>query len=39
MKISTAANEYLVEIEVRKYTPKTIRSYRNNLNLFVYCVY
>lgn len=38
MKISTAAKEYLVEIEVRKFTPKTIRSYRNNLNLFVrYC--
>ncbi len=35
MKISTAAKEYLVEIEVRKYTPKTIRSYRNNLNLFL----
>ena len=38
MKISTAAREYLVEIEVRKFTPKTIRSYRNNLNLFLrYC--
>ena len=35
MKISTAKREYLVEIEVRKYTPKTIRSYRNNLNLFL----
>ena len=34
MKISTAKREYLVEIEVRKYTPKSIRSYRNNLNLF-----
>lgn len=34
MKISTAAREYLIEIEVRKFTPKTIRSYRNNLNLF-----
>ena len=33
MKISTAAREYLIEIEVRKFTPKTIRSYRNNLNL------
>jgi len=30
MKISTAAREYLIEIEVRKFTPKTIRSYRNN---------
>ena len=38
MKISTAAREYLIEIEVRKCTPKTIRSYRNNLNLFLrYC--
>ena len=35
MKISTAVKEYLIEIEVRKYTPKTIRSYRNNLNLFL----
>lgn len=38
MKISTAAKEYLIEIEVRKFTQKTIRSYRNNLNLFLrYC--
>lgn len=35
MKISTAMKEYLIEIEVRKFTPKTIRSYRNNLNLFL----
>ena len=35
MKISTAAKEYLIEIEVRKFTPKTIRSYLNNLNLFL----
>lgn len=35
MKISTAAKEYLIEIEVRKFTSKTIRSYRNNLNLFM----
>lgn len=35
MKISTAAKEYLIEIEVRKFTQKTIRSYRNNLNLFM----
>ena len=35
MKISVAAKEYLIEIEVRKFTPKTIRSYRNNLNLFL----
>ena len=30
MEIGMAAKEYLIEIEVRKYTPKTIRSYRNN---------
>ena len=35
MKIKHALQEYLLEIEVRKYTPKTIRSYRNNLNFFV----
>ena len=35
MKMQSAVEEYLVEIEVRKYTPKTIRSYRNNLNLFL----
>ncbi len=38
MKIRAAAKEYLIDIEVRKFTAKTIRSYRNNLNLFVrYC--
>ncbi len=38
MLIDVAAKEYLVEIEVRKFTQKTIRSYRNNLNLFIrYC--
>ena len=35
MKISTAAKEYYAEIEIRKFTPKTIRSYRNSLNLFL----
>ena len=34
MKINTAAKEYYAEIEIRKFTPKTIRSYRNSLNLF-----
>lgn len=29
MKISAAIREYLIEIEVRKYTPKTVRGYRN----------
>ena len=33
MFLEIAAKEYLVEIEVRKFTKKTIRSYRNNLNL------
>ena len=31
MEIGMAAKEYLIEIEVRKYTPKTIRSSPNNL--------
>lgn len=35
MKTKQALREYLLEIEIRKYTEKTIRSYRNNLNLFV----
>ena len=35
MKISVARREYLIEIEVRKFTLKTIKSYRNNLNLFL----
>lgn len=35
MTIELAARGDLTEIEVRKYTPKTIRSYRNNLNLFL----
>lgn len=39
MLIETAVKEYLVEIEVRKFTRKTITSYRNNLNVFVrYCL-
>lgn len=36
MKLESAIREYLKEIEVRKYTPKTIRSYRNNLSLFLH---
>ena len=36
MNLSAAVQEYLIEIEVRKHTPKTIRSYRNNLNLFLH---
>lgn len=37
MKLEVLVKEYLIEIEVRKYTPKTIRGYRNGLNLF--CVF
>lgn len=35
MKLSAAINDYLIEIKVRKYTPKTIRGYRTHLNLFL----
>lgn len=35
MTIKQALREYLIEIEVRNYTQKTIRSYRNNLNMLV----
>ena len=35
MKLEVLVREYLIEIEVRKYTPKTIRGYRNGLNLFL----
>lgn len=34
MRISAAIKDYLVEIEVRQYTPRTIESYRNKLNAF-----
>jgi integrase/recombinase XerD len=38
MKIKTAVKEWLVECEIRKYTPKTLRGYRINLNIFLrYC--
>ncbi len=35
MKNTQALREYLLECEVRKYTPKTLRCYRNNLELFL----
>lgn len=35
MKIENSIREYLAEIEVRKYTPRTIKGYRNNLGLFL----
>ena len=38
MKIRTAIQDFLVEIEIRKYTPKTQRGYRTNLKVFLkYC--
>ena len=35
MRMDKAIRDFLIEIEVRKYTPKTIRSYKNNLSLFL----
>lgn len=35
MKIERAIKEYLAEIEIRKYTPKTIRGYKGNLSRFL----
>lgn len=35
MRLSEAIQDYLIEIEVRKYTPKTIKGYRTNLGLFL----
>lgn len=35
MEIQQGIKEFLIEIEVRKYMPRTIRGYRNNLNLFL----
>ena len=35
MNLKALMDEYLIEIEVRRYTQKTIRGYRNNLNLFL----
>ena len=34
MKIKTAVKDYLVEIEIRKYTPRTLKSYKTILNIF-----
>lgn len=34
MLVSQALTEYLLEIKIRKYTDRTIRSYRINLNVF-----
>ena len=39
MKVKAAIKDYLVEIEIRKYTPRTIRTYRVKLNIFErYCL-
>lgn len=35
MKIERSIREYLIEIEIRKYTPRTIKGYRTNLGLFL----
>lgn len=35
MKIKAAIKEFITETEIRKYTPKTIKGYRVNLNLFL----
>lgn len=34
MKIKAAISDWLVECEIRKYTPKTLKGYRTNLNIF-----
>lgn len=34
MKIEAAINEFITECEIRKYSPRTIRGYRNNLYMF-----
>lgn len=34
MEIKEAVKEYLVEIEIRKYTPRTIKTYRIKLGIF-----
>ena len=34
MKIKAAIQDWLVECEIRKYTPKTLKGYRTNLNIF-----
>ena len=35
MKIKVAIKEYLTEIEVRTYSLRTLKTYRNNLSLFL----
>lgn len=39
MKLATAVKDYLVEIEIRKYSERTLKAYRIKLNAFVkFCV-
>lgn len=39
MKIKAAVQDWLVECEIRRYTPKTLKGYRTNLNIFMrFCV-
>ena len=35
MKLSVAIQDHLIEAEVRKYTPKTIKGKKTNLGLFL----
>lgn len=35
MRLEAAKKDYLTEIEIRKYSPKTVRAYNNNLDLFL----
>lgn len=35
MKLEAVIQEYQIEIEIRKYTPKTKKGYRTSLNLYL----
>ena len=35
MHLEAAKKDYLTEIEIRKYSPKTVRVYDTNLDLFL----
>ena len=38
VKVKAAIADWLVECEIRKYTPKTLKGYKTNLNIFMrYC--
>lgn len=38
MKVTAAIKDWLVECEIRRYTPKTLKGYKTNLNIFQrYC--